>query len=78
MHAEHLDHDGVHEKEPALSHRINYGLFFADDRQVEPDSLTRGLVKRCTELGVEIHENARVERFLRTGHEVTRRYHRRR
>ena len=57
MHAEHLDHDGVHAKEPALSHRTNYGLFFADDRQVEPDSLIRGLVKRCTELGVEIQEN---------------------
>jgi D-amino-acid dehydrogenase len=71
MHAEHLDHDGVHDKEPALSHRTNYGLFFADDRQVEPDSLTRGLVKRCTELGVEIHENTRVETFRRTGSQIT-------
>jgi D-amino-acid dehydrogenase len=71
MHAEHLDHDGVHAKEPALSHRTNHGLFFADDRQVEPDSLTRGLVKRCTELGVEIHENTRVETFRRTGDQVT-------
>ena len=70
MHAEHLDHDGVHEKEPALSHRTNYGLFFADNRQVEPDSLTRGLVKRCTELGVEIRENTRVETFRRTGDQV--------
>jgi D-amino-acid dehydrogenase len=71
IHAEHLDHDGVHEKEPALSSRINHGLFFAGDRQIEPDSLTRGLVKRCTELGVEIHENARVEKFVRTREEVT-------
>ena len=47
-----------------------YGLFFADNRQVEPDSLTRGLVKRCTELGVEIHENTRVETFRRTGDQV--------
>src|SRR6185312_15394403 len=54
---EHLDHDGVHEKEPALADRINYGLYFTTDRQIEPDSLTRGLVKRCTELGVEIREN---------------------
>ena len=71
MHAEHLDHDGVHEKEPALSHRMNYGLFFADNRQVEPDSLTRGLVKRCSELGVEIHEHTRAETFRRTGNEVS-------
>ena len=72
MHAEHLDHDGVHENEPALSHRTNYGLFFADNRQVEPDSLTRGLVKRCTELGVELNENTRVETFRRTGDQVNR------
>jgi len=70
MHAEHLDHDGVHEKEPALSHRSNHGLFFADDRQVEPDSLTRGLAKRCTELGVQFRENTRVETFRRTGDRV--------
>lgn len=60
----HLDSAGVQNTEPALSERIRHGLFFPEDRQVEPDSLTRGLVKRCTELGVEILENTGVRRFL--------------
>jgi D-amino-acid dehydrogenase len=38
---------------------------------VEPDSLMRGLVKRCQSLGVRIVENTRAERFLRTGDVVT-------
>jgi D-amino-acid dehydrogenase len=68
---EHLDHDGVHEKEPALADRITHGLFFPSDRQIEPDSLTRGLVKRCESLGVQIVEHAGVERFLRSGDTIT-------
>lgn len=71
MYPTRLDHDGVHEQEPALSQRIHHGLFFADDRQVEPDSLVRGLVKRCEELGVQIRENTRVLKFLRQGQKVT-------
>ncbi|MFF2027935.1 NAD(P)/FAD-dependent oxidoreductase, partial [Streptomyces sp. NPDC058171] len=54
-----------------LNHRIKHGLFFADDRQLEPDSLTRALVKRCEELGVQIRENTKVGRFLRRGSTVT-------
>jgi D-amino-acid dehydrogenase len=64
MRPTHLDRDGVQETEPALSPRIRHGLFFPDERQVEPDSLTRGLVKRCEELGVDIRQNTRVQQFL--------------
>ncbi|QSE91796.1 FAD-dependent oxidoreductase [Rhodococcus pseudokoreensis] len=71
MHPTHLDSDGVQETEPALNERIKHGLFFADDRQLEPDSLTRALVKRCEELGVQIRENTKVGRFLRKGSTVT-------
>ncbi|GAB2737832.1 FAD-dependent oxidoreductase [Salinifilum aidingensis] len=71
MHPERLDGDEVQDREPALSSRIRHGLHFPDDRQVEPDSLTSGLVKRCRELGVEIRENTDVQRFLRTGDTVT-------
>ncbi|WP_405733655.1 FAD-dependent oxidoreductase [Streptomyces sp. NBC_01537] len=71
MVAEHLHGDAVQAREPVLNSRIKHGLFFPDDRQVEPDSLTRGLLKRCTELGVEIHENTPVRRFLRQGDTVT-------
>ena len=67
MHPTHLDRDGVEATEPALSPRIQHGLFFADDRQVEPDSLSRGLAKRCEELGVKIRENTGIRHFHRRG-----------
>jgi D-amino-acid dehydrogenase len=65
--AHRLDADGVRATEPALSSRIQHGLYFASDRQIEPDSLTRGLVKRCQELGVGIRENTRIRHFQRRG-----------
>lgn len=68
---EHLHGDAVQAREPALTSRIRHGLFFPHDRQVEPDSLTRGLLKRCQELGVEIREHTRLLRFLRRGDAVT-------
>ncbi|MBO8194292.1 FAD-dependent oxidoreductase [Streptomyces oryzae] len=66
-----LHGDAVQEREPALNARTRHGLFFPDDRQVEPDSLTAGLLKRCQDLGVEIHEHTPVRRFLRQGGTVT-------
>lgn len=68
---EHLHGDAVQSREPALNSRIRHCLFFPDDRQVEPDSLTAGLLKRCEELGVEIHEHTAVRRFLRQGDTIT-------
>jgi D-amino-acid dehydrogenase len=68
---EQLHGDAVQAREPALTGRIRHGLFFPDDRQVEPDSLTRSLLKRCQELGVEIHEHTRLRGFLRRGDAVT-------
>ncbi|TLS43250.1 FAD-dependent oxidoreductase [Streptomyces montanus] len=68
---EHLHGDAVQAREPALNSRIRHGLYFPDDRQVEPDSLTQGLLKRCQALGVEIHEHSPVHRFLRRGDAVT-------
>jgi D-amino-acid dehydrogenase len=68
---ERLHNAAVQAKEPALDARYRYGLFNADDRQIEPDSLTRALVKRCTELGGEVREHASVATFLRSGDRVT-------
>jgi D-amino-acid dehydrogenase len=71
MTATRLTGDDVQTTEPALSDRIKHGLFFAADRQIEPDSLTRGLVKRCHELGVHIRENTSIQHFQRRGGTVT-------
>lgn len=67
---EHLDRDGVQRVEPALSHGIKHGLYFDRDRQVEPDSLVRGIVKRCAELGVEIREHTEIRTFDVAGNRV--------
>lgn len=66
-----LDRTGIDEVEPVLAERIRYGLYFTRDRQIEPDSLTRGLTARCRALGVDIRENTAVARFERSGHTVT-------
>lgn len=55
----------VQEREPVLSERIRHGLYFSGDRQVEPDSLTRGLLAKCRQLGVQIHEGTAVTTILR-------------
>ncbi|MFI7067464.1 NAD(P)/FAD-dependent oxidoreductase [Kribbella sp. NPDC050124] len=62
-HVEVLDQQGVHEVEPALSDRINHGLFYPQDRQIEPDSLTAALVAHITKLGGLVREHARVAAF---------------
>lgn len=66
-----LDADALHEREPCLSDRVRHALFFPDDRQVEPDSLTGALAKRLRELGAEVREHTRVLDFERTGSRVT-------
>lgn len=68
---ERLHGDAVREREPALSPAVGHGLYFPDDRQVEPDSLTRALVKRCAELGVELREHTPVTEVLRRDDRVT-------
>ena len=70
-HPQHLHGDEVQETEPALSDRIRHGLFFPADRQIEPDSLTAGLLAKLAELGVVVREHTRVKRFVRSGETVT-------
>lgn len=55
-----LDADALHDREPCLSERARHGLFFAGDRQVEPDSLTGALAERLRELGAQVREQTRV------------------
>jgi D-amino-acid dehydrogenase len=66
-----LDADALHQREPCLSERARHGLFFADDRQVEPDSLTGALAKRLRELGAELREHTSVLDFEQRDARVT-------
>jgi D-amino-acid dehydrogenase len=67
-----LDADAVHRVEPSLSERSQHGLFYPEDRQIEPDSLTTALVEHVTKLGGSIMENESVVGFARTGGNVRR------
>jgi len=66
-----LDADALHDREPCLSERARHALFFPDDRQVEPDSLTGALAKRLRELGAQLREHTRVLDFEQTGDRAT-------
>lgn len=66
-----LHGDAVQEAEPALSDRLRHGLFFPNDRQIEPDSLTRALVAKIRELGGTVREDTGVSGFVRSGDTVT-------
>lgn len=50
----------LQEREPVLSERIQHGLLFPGDRQIEPDSLTKGLLRRLDELGATVREDTAV------------------
>ena len=60
-----LDADAVHAHEPALSDRIEYGLYFAGDRQVEPDSLVGALTEHIRKAGGQVLEQSQVVGFER-------------
>jgi D-amino-acid dehydrogenase len=66
-----LDTDALHDREPCLSDRARHALFFPDDRQVEPDSLTGALAKRMRQLGAQVREHTRVVGFEQAGSRVT-------
>ena len=65
-----LDADALHDRAPCLSERARQALFFADDRQVEPDSLTGALAERLRELGAQVREHTRVLGFEQAGPQV--------
>ncbi|MDN5807595.1 MAG: FAD-dependent oxidoreductase [Brevibacterium sp.] len=69
--ADELHGDDLLETEPALSERIRHGLFFPADRQIEPDSLTHGLLGKLDELGVKVREGVAVRSFVRSSDTVT-------
>lgn len=66
-----LDAAALHDREPCLSEQARHALFYPDDRQVEPDSLTRALAKRLQDLGAQVLEHTRVLDFEQTGQQLT-------
>ena len=60
-----LDAQAVHEMEPCLSERIQYGLFYSQDRQVEPQSMTDALAKLLEERGHRVVSHEPVVGFER-------------
>jgi D-amino-acid dehydrogenase len=63
VHAQVLDAAGVQAVEPALSDVVRHGLFYPEDRQIEPDSLTTALVGHITTHGGTVLENSAVTGF---------------
>lgn len=63
--------DAVREREPFLSDAVHGGIYFPSDRYVDPAALVSGLHRRCLELGVEIIEDAPVDRVERAGVKVS-------
>lgn len=66
-----LDAAAVHEREPALTDIIQHGLFYADDRQVEPLSLTAALAKALERAGQTVIADVAVSGFVRSGGQIT-------
>lgn len=60
-----LDETGVHDLEPVLSDRIQAGIYYPGDRQIEPDSLTASLAAHVEKLGGRMVEKSAVTGFER-------------
>lgn len=58
-----LDRDELRSFEPGLSSSVRNGLFIDQERQVRPESLVTGLVKRLLDLNVDIRPAAPVDEF---------------
>ena len=54
--------DAVRVHEPALSDAVHSGVFYPFERHLDPAALARALHRRCLELGVEIIEDAPIDR----------------
>lgn len=63
--------DDVRVHEPLLSDRVRGGIYFPDERHLDPRALVAGLRRRLLELGVRIHEDQPVTAVHRLGQRVT-------
>ncbi len=60
---EQLDRDRVHELEPAISEKVQGGLYFPDDQRVDPAKLAAALIKAIEQQGGVAHFGVRVLGF---------------
>lgn len=70
-HGQILRGDEVLEAEPALSDRIKFGVKYSNDRQLDPDSLTRALADAITARGGTILEDTAVDDLIHRNGRVT-------
>lgn len=63
--------DDVRNHEPKLSDNVYGGIYFPLERHLDPGAFARALHKRIVELGVQIVENAPIDRVEKSGHRVT-------
>lgn len=63
--------DDVRTHEPLLSDNVYGGIYFPLERHLDPGALSRSLHRRLVELGVEIVENAPIDRVDRSGHSIS-------
>jgi len=63
--------DDVRNHEPKLSDAVYGGIYFPLERHLDPGAFARALHKRIDELGVQIVENAPIDRVERQGNRVT-------
>jgi D-amino-acid dehydrogenase len=66
-----LDRDAVHEQEPLLTDGVLGGIYFPQERHVDPGAMCAALHKRLVAMGVKIVENSPVDAVERNGDRVT-------
>ena len=62
--------DAVRNHEPKLTDAVYGGIYFPLERHLDPGALVRALHKRISELGVQIVENAPIDRVEKRGDRV--------
>jgi D-amino-acid dehydrogenase len=66
-----LDRDAVHEQEPLLTDGVLGGIYFPQERHVDPGAMCAALHKRLVAMDVKIVENSPVDAVERNGDRVT-------
>ena len=66
-----LDRDAVHQQEPLLTDGVLGGIYFPQERHVDPGAMATALHKRLVAMGVKIIENSPIDAVDRNGGNVT-------